>query len=93
MVTESPASALPKRPTTAATTAMNGTSAPLPHPGPSAVGFPVSAASPALWTGFYKKTVEERRDLLALAFPHVAQPAFAGLDDTAADNMVENCIG
>ncbi|KJE88891.1 hydroxymethylglutaryl-CoA reductase [Capsaspora owczarzaki ATCC 30864] len=51
------------------------------------------AAHPALWTGFYKKTVDERRDLLALAFPRVPQPAFDGLDETAADNMVENCIG
>eukprot|EP00127_Corallochytrium_limacisporum_P004521 Clim_evm21s166 gene=Clim_evmTU21s166 len=46
-----------------------------------------------LWSGFYKKTMTERRAQLRLAFPQLEHDRDFGLTDHAADNMVENCIG
>ena len=56
-----------------------------------------------LWSGFYKKTVHERLDLIR---QHVANrdnaanhpvntpiDDFNGLDTKVADKMIENCIG
>eukprot|EP00126_Sphaerothecum_destruens_P011355 Sdes_comp20903_c0_seq4m18093 len=47
-----------------------------------------------LWSEFYKKTLHERRDTIKLAFPDLDSSSYSQpLMDSAADNMVENCIG
>lgn len=52
------------------------------------------AATGAIWSGFYKKSVADRLELLQLARPELDHNALKkGLPFHVADNMVENCIG
>ena len=44
-----------------------------------------------LWSGFYKKTIQERQNQLKLVYPHISHDIELGQD--IADNMIENCIG
>jgi degradative hydroxymethylglutaryl-CoA reductase len=47
------------------------------------------------WSGFYKKTLNERKQQLRLAFPHLslADHIIPRLQEPVADSMIENCIG
>jgi hydroxymethylglutaryl-CoA reductase len=47
------------------------------------------------WSGFYKKTLKEKRQQLEFLFPDCfeSQEPFQGLELAIANEMVENCIG
>jgi hydroxymethylglutaryl-CoA reductase len=48
-------------------------------------------SGPSIWAGFYKKTLQERRDQLRLVFPQLKPKKSLPL--SVADNMIENCVG
>ncbi|XP_049849846.1 uncharacterized protein LOC126320410 [Schistocerca gregaria] len=50
-----------------------------------------SEGKPSIWSGFYRKTLQERQDQIELVYPHLGHPQ--SLSPQVADNMIENCIG
>jgi hypothetical protein len=52
----------------------------------------------AIWSGFDRKSIKERQELLRWMMPHVFVDAkdsfpFLGLHEDIANQMIENCIG
>ena len=68
---------------------------------PAARAVRAAPVGPDLWSGFYKKTLGERHDLLRMVYPALFPAGGAQapaeergvLPATSADLMVENCIG
>jgi hydroxymethylglutaryl-CoA reductase len=47
-----------------------------------------------IWSGFFRKTISERRALLNILYPKVHHSNVDyQLKEEIADNMIENCIG
>jgi hydroxymethylglutaryl-CoA reductase len=48
-----------------------------------------------IWSGFYKKSIAERKQQLRYSFPKlfVKDDPFSPLEEDTANQMIENCIG
>ena len=90
----------PAHPVVAPASAAAAVAPAAPAPAPAASTPAAPAKGPDLWSGFYKKTLGERHDLLRMVHPAVfpedekVGPENRGLlPSDKADLMVENCIG